>query len=328
MRHKSRIWLLAATAFVFALSGCGMLLNDQGAGTLQLSINMSDQYTRSIGPGISVNPDYYVIRGIADSGDEFEQTSSDTQVIVDGLAAGYWDVTVDAYNNSDVHLYTGSQRLLVESGNALPVVFALVAVPGTGTLNVNLTWPSGELTSPTVEASLIPSVGDGVPLDFTLVGDSASYSSDQIASGFHTLIVKVKEADMLVAGAVELVQIVGNQTTQADISFADVNAPGSLEIGVEIAPEFSESLIVTIDGGETTAPFGTPVTLTGSVDGDVSNVVYTWYVNGTAVDTGTTQTTISGDVPGYYRIDLIVMTADGSEGGMSTTWVRVDDPGV
>ena len=329
MRQRRRSWTAGALALlIVVLAGCDVLVNHEDAGSLQVSIDTSSQHARSIGPGISVTPDHYVIRGQADSGDTFEQTAVDTQVVVDGLSAGYWDVTVDAYNEGNVHLYTGAQRVLVEGGAALPVLFSLAAVPGTGTLSVEATWPSEELSAPVVEASLVPAVGEAVTLDFTVVGSAASFSSDQIESGYHTLIIKLKEDDMLVAGAVELTQIVRDQTTHADLDFTEVNAPGSLQIGVEVTPEFSESLIVSIDGGEVTAPFGTPVTLTGTVDGDPGNTVFTWYVNGTAVDSGAVQTVISGDVPGHYRVDLIVVTADGSDGGMSTTWVQIDKPGV
>ena len=326
----NRKWSLVAGALALflALSGCDSLLNQRGAGSLQLSIDSLDHRARSIGPSISVDVDHYLIRGTSDSGGSFEQNSIDTQVVISGLAAGYWDVTVDAYNEGDVHLYTGSTRVLVESGTALPVMVSLVAVPGTGTLSVTTSWPTEELQAPVVEASLIPAVGTSVPLDFTVAGDAASFSSDQIVSGYHTLTLQLKEGDMLVAGAVELVQMVGGQTTAADFAFTDVNSPGSLQIGAEITPGFTESLIVTIDGGEVTSAYGVPVTLTGSSGGDATNVVFSWYVNGLAVAYGTEQTVISGDVPGYYRVDLIGVTADGTDGGMSTTWVRIAEPGV
>ncbi|MFW6288224.1 MAG: hypothetical protein ACOC2Q_00410 [Spirochaetota bacterium] len=326
-----RRWFLVvvgAVALFLALAGCDSPLNQRGAGSLQLSIDTSGHQARSIGPTVSVDVNHYVIRGASDSGGSFEQTSSDTQLVVDGLAAGYWDVTVDAYNEGEVHLYTGSRRVLVDSGVALPVVIPLVAVPGTGTLSVTTSWPSGELKSPVVESSLIPTEGESEPLDFTVDGDAASFSSDEIASGYHTLVIQLKEGDMLVAGAVELVQMVSGQTTAPDFAFTDINAPGSLQIGVEVIPDFSESLIVTIDGGEVTSEYGVPVTLTGEAGEEATNVVFTWYVNGMAVDYGTAQTVISGDVPGYYRVDLIGVTADGADGGMATTWVRISEPGV
>lgn len=111
-------------------------------------------------------------------------------------------------------------------------------------------------------------------------------------------------------------------------TFQRVNAPETLHVGAEIAPEFPESLIVDIDGGELTSAVGEPVTLTGSVDGDPANTVFTWYVNGMAVDSGVTQTVIDGEIPGYYRVDLIVTTADGIDGGMATSWVRIAQSGA
>ncbi|MFW5783398.1 MAG: immunoglobulin domain-containing protein [Spirochaetota bacterium] len=313
---------------LIALSGCDLLMHQPSVGSVQLSIVGTEDQARSIGPAISVDVDRYVIRGESDSGDTFEMTSPDTQVVIDGLTAGYWNITVDAFNEGNVHLYTGTQRALVEGGVALPLMVSLVAVPGTGTLTVGMSWPASALDDPTVEAVLVPAEGDSIPLAFATAGTTASFSGDQIPTGFHTLIIKLKEGDMLVAGAVELVHIVGGHTTEADLTFDQVNAPGSLEVGVEVTPSFSESLVVTIDGGEVTQQYGTPVTLTGSVEGSPSNAVFTWYLNGVAVDTGTTETVIDGDVPGFYRVDLIVVNADGTDGGMATTWVEIAQPGV
>jgi hypothetical protein len=328
MWQTVRAHLVGVVLLLLVLSGCDTLLHQETAGSLQLSITGTQDEARSIGPDTSVDVDHYVISGISDAGETFQQTSTEAQVMVYGLSAGYWDVTVDAYNVDDVHLYTGQQRVLVEGGQAVPVAMDLVPVPGDGTLTIGMSWPTGSVQSPVVEASLVPSQGSSVPLSFTVSGDSASFSSDQIASGYYTLVLKLKENDVLVAGAVELVQIVGGRTTQADFSFTDVNAPGSLQIGVEVAPEFSESLTVSITGGAVTSPYGTSVTLDGSVSGTTSNTVFTWYVNGEAVDTDVAQTIISGDTPGYYRVDLIVVTADGTEGGMATTWVEIAQPGV
>lgn len=325
MRYTWYQWSASVVLLLLFIGGCDLLVNQPEAGTLQVSIAGTAQ-ARSIGPDISVDVDHYVIRGESVAGQTFEETTPESQLVIRGLAAGYWDVTVDAYNEGNVHLYTGSVRVLVEGGVSLPVMVSLVAVPGSGTLAIEVSWPAGELSSPVLDAQLVPTLGDAVVLPFAVAGAAATFSSNQIAAGYHTLVVKLKEDDMIVAGAVELVQIVGGHPTQADLAFAQLNAPGSLEVGVEVAPEFAESLNVTIDGGETISPFQTPVTLWGAVEGDPGNVVFTWYVNGVAVDSGTAQTVISGEVPGHYRIDLIAVTADGSDGGMSTTWVEIQEP--
>jgi hypothetical protein len=328
MRHVRHQWLAGLFILPFVLGGCDLLMNQPVEGSLQVSIAGAGNSARSIGPDISVDVDHYVIRGQSVAGELFEQTTPEDQVVIRGLTAGYWDVTVDAFNESNVHLYTGTARVLVEGGVSLPVMVSLVAVSGVGTLVIDVTWPEGEILSPTVDALLVPTIGDSLPLAFTINGAAASFSGDQIASGFHTLILKVKEDDMIVAGGVDLVQIVGGQVTSANLVFEQINAPGSLEIGVEVAPEFAESLSVTIEGGQVVSDFGVPVTLAGAVAGSPVNTVFTWYVNGSAVDSGTESTEISGDVPGHFRVDLLVVTADGSDGGVATTWVEIAEPAL
>ena len=328
MQYLGRTWVIGGLALLVTFSGCDLVLGERGAGSLELLIDGSGQTARSIGPAISVEIDHYVVTGRSDSGSSFEQTSRTTSVVVDGLEAGYWDVIVGAYNVDGVHLYTGSRRVLIRGRAVLATMVTLAPVPGYGTLGVGLAWPAAQLDAPVVDAVLVPGVGTALPLEFTVTGDEARYDNDQVASGYHTLIVKLKDHDLLVAGAVELVQIVSGQSTEASFGFTDVNAPGGLEIGIEVAPEFSASLAVSVSGGEVTAAFGEPVTLSGAVEGETPNAVFTWYVNGTAVDSGVAAIVIGGEVPGYYRVDLIVITADGRDGGMATTWVRIAEPGV
>jgi len=328
MRFIKFQWIIGFVALLVLLAGCQLLLFQPDDSSLQLSLVGSGNPARSFGPGISVDVHHYVIRGESASGQTFEETTPENQIVVPNLTPGYWDITVDAFNESDVRLYTGSARVLVTARNPIAVSISLVAVPGTGTFSIDVSWPEGEVLSPVIDASLVPTVGDPVPLTFDIVGSAASFSSDEVPSGYHTLVLKVKEETMIVAGAVEFVQVISGYTTEANIHFDRVNAPGSLEIGAEVAPDFSESLLVTVAGGETLADFGVPVALQGTVEGTSENTVFSWYVNGTAVDSGTSQIEISGDVPGYFRVDLIVVTADGGEGGMATTWVEIAEPGA
>jgi len=318
---------LTVVLLLIALGGCDLLLSQAGSGTIQLSYTGGTQ-ARSIGPGISVDIDHYVVSGESVRGQTFTETVSEPSVAFPGLSAGYWDIVVDAYNESSVRLYTGSDRVFVNRGSTVSVMIPLVAVSGVGTLNIDLSWPDGELASPIVDAMLVPAVGDATPLAFAVDGAAASFSSNQIDSGFHTLVVKLEQDDVVVAGAVELVQIVNDQTTYGQLAFPSVNAPGSLEIGVDVTSDFQETLDVGITGGEVQSPFEVPVTLQGTVTSNLMNTVFTWYVNGSAVDSGVEQTIIPGDIPGHYRVDLIVVTADGSEGGMATTWVDILEPAL
>lgn len=89
---------------------------------------------------------------------------------------------------------------------------------------------------------------------------------------------------------------------------------------------FKESILVSIHGGETTVELGESVTLSAEIRATTGNPVFSWYINGRSVGYGLRQIIISGDVVGSYRIDLLVVSPEGSDGGMATTWVRTVPP--
>lgn len=330
MRSGSIATMGVVLAALLGFAGCAQLLDPGQVGSLRLSIDGSSVRARSIGPEIDVEVDRYEVRGESDAGETFERTTSEGQIVIEGLSAGYWQIEVDAYSAEDVRLYTGSQRVLVTAGEALEIVLSLDSVPGFGEFSLEVGWPQDAVQAPAVEAVLVPTSGPAITLEPAVNGASAISAVHQVDGGYYTLVVKVQEqvdgATVLVAGAAELVQVVAGHETIARLSFTSINAPGSLEIGIDVAPGFTESLAVAIAGGETTVEYGSSVSLEGSVGGNPGNVVFTWYVNGSAVETGAASITIDGYVPGHYRVDLIAVTADGSEGGTATSWVEIEQP--
>lgn len=87
--------------------------------------------------------------------------------------------------------------------------------------------------------------------------------------------------------------------------------------------EFDESLVVTIEGGEVSAPAGVPVMLAAVLEGETDDLALSWFVNGEIVSCASATIEVSRDAPGRYRVDLLVVNEDGARGGMSTTWIEV-----
>lgn len=317
---------------VLLFSGCDLLLQQGGHGALELTIDGRAHVSRSLSPDISVEIDHFRIAGVSDAGKTFQRNTKESQIVIRGLDAGYWNVTVDAYSKDSVHLYTASQRMLVEGGVALPLIMTLQPVSGAGTFSLGISWPEGSIETPVINGQLIPITGSPLQLDFAMDGNSADTGEVAVDGGYYTLIVKVMDEvegeEILVAGSVELVRIVADHTTDAELTFSNINKPGSLLVEIEVMPDFQASLDVMIAGGETTKEYGTSATLTGSVAGDPGNTVLTWYVNGVAVEMGVDQLTIGGLIPGYYRVDLIAITADGRYGGTTTSWVQIAQPAL
>ena len=85
------------------------------------------------------------------------------------------------------------------------------------------------------------------------------------------------------------------------------------------------ALTVTISGDVAASRRGTPVILTGHA-GDEPDVLFTWFINGTLVGVGTGTITVSGDLPGHYRVDLLAVTSDDTRCGVATTHVVIAHP--
>jgi len=108
----------------------------------------------------------------------------------------------------------------VVAGETETVAISVIPLSGDETLSLNLTWPSGILSSPTVEASLKPTnCGSAQSLSFTIAENSASYSSNSIAAGYYTLSLLLKEGTTVVAGKTDIIRILSNQTTSETYNF-------------------------------------------------------------------------------------------------------------
>ena len=86
-----------------------------------------------------------------------------------------------------------------------------------------------------------------------------------------------------------------------------------------------QALGVTISGDVATSQHGTPVILTGHAE-DETDVLFTWFINGALAGIGTDSITVSGDLPGRYRVDLFAATVDGTRSGVATVHVDIAQP--
>lgn len=87
-----------------------------------------------------------------------------------------------------------------------------------------------------------------------------------------------------------------------------------------------EALTVTISGDVATSEYGTPVILTGHADEDEADVCFTWFVNGALAGVDTEWITVSGDLPGRYRVDLLAVTDDDARSAVATVHVDIAQP--
>jgi hypothetical protein len=320
---KMRVLVLTSLVAIVAFTGCRNPINPGLGGTLTVSMN--DAVSRTILPGISMNPASYDLAGTGPNGASFSQSvSSGTSATMTNLAFGDWTVTATAKNGAGTAIGQGSGSVTVLSNASVSLSITVQPYDGFGTLALDVSWPATQVQSAQIQSTLTPASGPARDLAFAVNGGAgtANFSATDVATGYHTLMLKLLDNGHLAIGAVEVVRIVKDQTTSGTLAFTIVNqATGTLE--VNLTPEMADPLQVSIAGGAATKPANQSLALSATVSNYSGNVTYVWYVNGDAVAIGASYDFGDTWSQGYYRIDVTAFSADGKRAGSATTDVEV-----
>lgn len=290
-----------------------------------LSITVADGVSRTFLPGISMSPTGYRIEGAGPDGAAFERSLNGTSSIsVTELAFGDWNIEVTATNADGTPIGVGSAAAVVHTNETTAVNVLVVPYSGFGTLSLQITWPAVDIEAAQVSATLLPGVGSSRTLQFIVDREAgtASFAANDVASGYHTLTVKLLDNGALAMGAVEVVRIADGQATSGTLSFANVNRPGGA-IAIDITPQMDEPLTVSITGEAATKALDQTLGLTASIAETEISATYVWYVNGEARGTGSGFLFDDSWVEGVYRIDVTAFGADGKRAGSATTNLEV-----
>lgn len=192
-------FLVIATAISFA--GCPNPI--QGTTTGSLTISVGDAVSRTLLPAISMDPASYDISGTGPNGATFAQTvTGSSSLTIDRLTFGDWTVTVTAKNADGTAIGAGTSTATVHSNATSTVSVTVIPYDGFGTLNLQLAWTPAQVDIAQVESSLLPSTGSARTLVFAVNGSAgtASFSASDIATGYHTLTLKLKDNGSLSRG--------------------------------------------------------------------------------------------------------------------------------
>ena len=177
--------------------------------------------------------------------------------------------------------------------------------PSTGSLKVTLSWPSGTVNSPSVEATLTPDGGSAEAVTFTLAGDSlsASYSGTGLEPGDYTLSIELRDYSTAAWSVTDhAVTIEVNDTETVDFILAEGDI-ASFSVTVSTFDDLSldPESYWNGDGGDVTEYF-----ISGGASFQNDNAGYSWsgfsYSN-------TTDTTTEG-----YTNQFSVYTGGGIDG--------------
>ena len=332
---KIVLCLFTAAAFLlFSSGGCSLYLlhnlddpigtdegTDEETGELVVTINSAG--VKTLIPPISMTPASYTVSGSDGNGGSFDESTAASSVTIPNLAFGTWTVTVDALNDLGTIIGRGQSQAEVNAGQTSSINVVVAELDGSGTLSLNLLWPAGDTQNPSVQASLIPVAGSDISLTFTIpaAGNAVCTHAD-IPKGFYTLELQLLDNGIAVAGIAEIVRIVKDQTTSGQFEFTEINSPGG-GVAVEITPEIHDPIEVTLSGQADTLEAGSTMTVTASVPADTGSVEYKWYINGLFKASGSSYTLGAGLTEGTYRLDVTVMTTDGSRAGSASHTFQV-----
>jgi len=318
-------FFITITFVVLGSGGCSLYLlkNLEGVSgadedTGKLVVNINGVGVKTLLPPIDMIPDSYTVSGTNGAGDSFSENTTASSVTIPNLSFGTWTVTVEALNADGTIIGRGQDSTEVNAGQTSSVIIIVVELDGYGTLDLSLLWPAADTQNPSLQAQLTPAAGSAIDLNFTISAPgSAVCTHTDIPKGYYTLDLQLLDNDIVVAGAVEIVRIVNNQTTLGLFEFTEINTPGG-GIAVNITPELHDPITVTLSGQADTLDLGGSMTVTASVPPDTGSVVYNWYINGQSSSTGSSYT-LGSDLPeGTYRLDVTAVSTDGSRAGSAS----------
>ena len=289
-----------------------------------LIISISSLQAKTIQPTINLEPAVFKISGSGPNGSAFSASTEYDTVEITDLEIGAWVVTVLAENIDGIIIGQGTETATVQYNETKTLNIIICPLDGYGTLDLQVYWTAEEVSSPAIEAKLMPSSGDPINLSFAINnGNTATCTNNTIPTGYYTLDLQLFDAGTLAIGAVEVVRIMKDQVTTGTFEFYDLILKGNIQ--VNIIPELKEAIDIILHGQLNEISVGTTMNLAASAASEEKGMVFIWYLNGESKSTGS-GTVLGSDLPvGVYRVDVTAFNSDGTRGGSASHIFRVLD---
>ncbi len=295
-----------------------ILSNASNFATILLNIEQSVS-TKTLLPDIDMNPASYQISGLGPNGSNFDRNEVIQQVEIPSLQFGEWTVSVTAKNMEGTPVGTGEEKTILHAGEKKNLKILIKPIQGYGAVDLTVLWTAGEVEYPSIEAQLTPYSGAPIDLLFDILSDGMAVyqSGNTIPTGYHTLSIKLLDNGISVMGAVEVVRIVNKKTTYGTFEFFEINQQGG-DITINITPELDDPLEIVLSGNQEVVETGGSMTVDASVTNESGDVIFTWYINGDFINTGSSYVFTNDLAPGVYRLDVRAYTADGVRSGSTS----------
>jgi hypothetical protein len=224
------------------------------------------------------------------------------------VSAGNWTLSAQGLNSQGQTIVQGSTALMVSADTTNNASILCQPIAGTGSLSLQLSWPSDLIATPEIQATLTPAGSSAQALAFTISGTSASFDNAAIASGFYTLCLSLKDSSTAPAkvwwGITETVRVYAGQTTAGQWGLTLASLTGSA------APGPVQS--VTLNKQNTVLLVGASEQLSASIlPTNAANKQVSWTSSDPAVATVSDTGLVSGVSAGSATIT--VTTQDGNK---------------
>ena len=212
---------LTSLAFILILTSC--TVTDEYKGVLVLD-GSSNFQSKTLLPDINMTPAGYDITGLGPGGANFSFTDSQLPVFIPDLDTGVWTITVDAKNESGIVIGMGEETTILSMGQTQTIHINISPVEGYGAIDITVNWSAEDTYNPSVTAQLVPDFGPFIDLAFVIEPEgTASFSANDIPTGYHTLVVQLLDNGILTMGTVEVVRVVKDAITAGQYEFYEIN---------------------------------------------------------------------------------------------------------
>ena len=319
---KKPIFALMVTVIILVCSlACEQEMQDRQTGTLTISLQNHEEFQqRNIAPdsGTDTTIASYTLEGTGPKEASFSDISSaEATVQLKNLLWGPWTITAVGYTAEGMAISQGTVATTITSSSNEATII-LDSPVGSGSLDLICSWDETQIgNNASVTAELYTQGGTQVT-QVSATGGSGfpvTLNFSDIAAGFYTVMVKLYDAENLVAGFVDTVRIYDGITCTGEQTM-NLDKLSGIDLIIDDQTAMAITGAITMDVPAAGDPAeGTSFTLTYTPDNldpeDISQVTYQWYADGIAI-TGeiASNLVIDSAAGGTTRYDVVATLAN------------------
>ena len=320
---KNKLHFIIGMVFVaiITLTGCE---ETQGSATLRLRLT-EDSGARATSrevispPGQSLLISGYTVSGTGPNDNTFSVSTNSTQVDINGLVIGTWEINVTGFNQQGTAMARGTaSHHLTSSDNTVEVV--LNEFIGEGSVNIGFDWVDPAYPNIALDLKLKAQGGveETITDGKTLFPASASARYEAVLpTGSYDLAFILYSNGTRIAGGVVALRILDGHTSEQEITIlVDQETPEAT--GLQISTDVVDPVSGTILGLPATILPNTSVTATFSRGGGggPGAVSVDWYLDGSHMASG--NSIEFSTYTGPHRLDAIAKTGNLGSVGSET----------